>query len=142
MECWPDRRRRRQIRFQNPGPECPGYYIRPIAGGVKMQGLHGYNAIDIGTPVGTTLHAAASGVVIIARSSGWNGGYGSYIVISHYNGTQTVYGHLSHVFVNAGDTVTQGQVIGLTGNTGHSTGPHLHFEVRGAYNFMGDPSEY
>ena len=124
------------------GPSYLGYYMRPIAGGVKTQGLHGYNAIDIGTPVGTTLHAAAEGQVIIAKSSGWNGGYGEYVVISHYNGTQTVYGHMSKVYVNVGDTVSQGQVIGLTGNTGNSTGPHLHFEVRGAYNFMNDASEY
>ena len=116
------------------GPEYPGYYIRPIIGGVKTQGLHGYNAIDIGTSVGTTLYAVAAGQVIIAKTFGWNGGYGKYIVISHYNGTQTVYGHLSQLFINEGDVVYQGQVIGLTGNTGNSTGPHLHFEVRGAKN--------
>ena len=116
------------------GPEYPGYYIRPLLSGIKTQGLHGYNAIDIGTHVGTTLYAAAAGQVIIARSSGWNGGYGKYIVISHYNGTQTVYGHMSQVFVNDGELVYQGQVIGLTGNTGNSTGPHLHFEIRGAKN--------
>jgi len=116
------------------GPEYAGYYVRPIFGGIKTQGLHGYNAVDIGTPVGTTLYAAAAGQVIIAKSSGWNGGYGKYVVISHYNGTQTVYGHMSQVLVNEGDTVYQGQVIGLTGNTGNSTGPHLHFEVRGAKN--------
>ena len=116
------------------GPDYSGYYIRPVVGGIKTQGLHGYNAVDIGISVGTTLHAAAEGQIIIARSSGWNGGYGKYVVISHYNGTQTVYGHMSQVYVNVGDTVSQGQVIGLTGNTGNSTGPHLHFEVRGAKN--------
>lgn len=116
------------------GPEYVGYYIRPVAGGIKTQSLHGYNAVDIGTSVGTKLSAAAAGQVMIARSSGWNGGYGKYIVISHYNGTQTVYGHLSQLFINEGDMIQQGQVIGLTGNTGNSTGPHLHFEVRGAKN--------
>ncbi len=116
------------------GPLYSGYYIRPIIGGIRTQGLHGYNGVDIGTPVGTTLYAAATGQVIIAKTSGWNGGYGKYIVISHYNGTQTVYGHLSQVTVNEGDTVVQGQIIGFTGNTGNSTGPHLHFEVRGAVN--------
>ncbi len=124
------------------GPNYVGYYIRPIIGGIRTQGLHGYNAVDIGTCVGTTLYAAAAGQIIIAKTYGWNGGYGKYIVISHYNGTQTVYGHLSQVFVNEGDVVYQGQIIGLTGNTGNSTGPHLHFEVRGAYNFMRDDSEY
>ncbi len=124
------------------GPDYQGYYIRPIVGGVKTQGLHGWNAIDLGTPVGTSVFAAASGEVLISRASGWNGGYGRYIVISHANGTETVYGHLSVNYVSAGEFVFQGQVIGLTGNTGNSTGPHLHFEVRGAYNFMQDPSEY
>lgn len=116
------------------GPVIAGYFMRPIAGGIKTQGIHGYNGIDIGVPVGTTVMASASGTVIIARGSGWNGGYGAYIVIQHANGTQTVYGHLSQVFVSAGQSVTQGQAIGASGNTGRSTGAHLHFEVRGAAN--------
>lgn len=124
------------------GPNYVGYYIKPLVGGVETQGLHGYNAIDIATPIGTPILAAASGQVVISRSSGWNGGYGNYIVLSHYNGTQTLYGHLSKTYVSDGDTVVQGQVIGLSGTTGESTGPHLHFEVRGAYNFMADKSEY
>ena len=120
------------------GPNYIGYYIRPLAGGVRTQGLHGYNAVDIGTHTGTPLYAAASGQVIIAKASGWNGGYGDYVVISHPNGTQTLYGHMSQVYVSEGQTVLQGQTIGLSGSTGESTGPHLHFEVRGAYNFMAD----
>ena len=116
------------------GPSYDGYYMRPVIGGIKTQGIHGYNGIDIGLPTGSTLFSSASGQVIIARNSGWNGGYGKYIVISHYNGTQTVYGHLSEVLVYEGQVVAQGQVIGLTGNTGKSTGPHLHFEIRGARN--------
>ncbi len=116
------------------GPNEDSYYIRPLVGGVRTQGLHGWNAIDIGTPVGTRVMAAASGEIIVAKSSGWNGGYGNYIVISHPNGTETVYGHLSQVLVSSGQSVVQGQVIGLSGNTGYSTGPHLHFEVRGAHN--------
>jgi len=124
------------------GPNYVGYYIRPVIGGIKTQGLHGYNAVDIGIPVGSNLYAAAAGQVIIAKTYGWNGGYGKYIVIAHYNGTQTVYGHLSQVFVNEGDMVYQGQIIAKTGNSGNSTGPHLHFEIRGAYNFMNDSSQY
>lgn len=117
------------------GADLGNYYIRPIIGGHISQGLHGYNAVDISTEgKSLTLYAAAAGQVMVARSSGYNGGYGKYIVISHYNGTQTVYGHLSAVNVNVGDLVYQGQIIGRTGNTGHSTGPHLHFEVRGALN--------
>lgn len=116
------------------GPNYTGYYIRPVSGGTKTQGLHGYNAIDIGIPVGSPVVASAPGEVIISKTSGWNSGYGRYIVISHYNGTQTLYGHLSENLVAEGETVSQGQYIGLTGNTGKSTGPHIHFEIRGAKN--------
>lgn len=116
------------------GPELAGYFLRPLVGGIKTRGIHGYNGIDIGTPIGSTIRASASGTVIIARSEGWNGGYGKYVVISHPNGTQTLYGHLSQVNVVPGQAVAQGVTIGLSGNTGRSTGPHLHFEVRGAKN--------
>lgn len=120
------------------GPNYEGYYIRPITGGIRTQGLHGYNGIDIGARTGTPIYAAAAGQVIIAKSSGYNTGYGKYVVISHYNGTQTVYGHLSEVLVSSGQLVGQGEFIGLSGNTGKSTGPHLHFEVRGAHNPLAD----
>lgn len=116
------------------GPNYIGYYVRPIAHAPKTQGLHGYNGIDLGAPEGTPVEAAASGEVIISRNFGWNGGYGQYVVIQHDNGTQTLYGHLSENIVYEGYHVVQGQVIGLSGNTGKSTGPHLHFEVRGAKN--------
>lgn len=117
------------------GPSYAGYYIRPFVGGRKTQGLHGHNGVDLaGVPVGTPIKAAADGVVIIAKMGGYNGGYGNYIVISHPNGTQTLYGHLNSISISRGDQVNQGQVIGGLGNTGRSTGPHLHFEVRGAVN--------
>ena len=116
------------------GPSYAGYYIRPIAGGRKTQGLHGYNGVDIGAPEGTPVLASASGEVIISRNYGWNGGYGQYVVVQHDNGTQTLYGHLSENIVFEGYHVVRGQVIGLVGNTGKSTGNHLHFEVRGAKN--------
>ena len=116
------------------GPVLTGYYLRPIIGGRKTQGLHGYNGVDLGTPVGTPVMAAADGSITVARDSGYNGGYGDYVVINHLNGTQTVYGHLSSVNVSQGQAVVQGQVIGYSGNTGKSTGAHLHFEIRGAAN--------
>lgn len=116
------------------GPDIAGYFMRPVSGGRKTQGLHGYNGIDIGIPVGSPVMASADGVVVVARTSGWNGGYGLYVAIQHPNGTQTVYGHLSQVSVSVGQPVSQGQVIGLSGNTGRSTGAHLHFEIRGAKN--------
>ena len=115
------------------GPSYVGYYLRPVSGPIT-QGLHGYNGIDFSAPYGTLVVAAAEGSVIIARPIGWNGGYGSYIVISHPNGTQTLYAHLGALTVSQGARVVQGQVIGYSGSTGKSTGPHLHFEVRGAKN--------
>ncbi len=112
-----------------------GYFIRPVRGGVKTQGLHGHNAVDLGgLPIGSPIYAAADGNVIVAKSGGWNGGYGSYVVIAHANGTQTLYAHMSQVIAKVGDKVSQGDVIGKLGNTGLVTGPHLHFEVRGARN--------
>lgn len=109
------------------------WLIRP-ANGRRSQGIHGYNGIDIAAPVGTPVVAAASGQVIIARYGSWNGGYGNYAVIKHDNGTQTLYAHLNSLSVGQGQWVSQGQGIGTIGNTGRSTGPHLHFEVRGAGN--------
>lgn len=112
-----------------------GFFIHPVPGGVKTQGIHGYNAIDIGAPIGTTIRAAAGGQVIIARGGGgWNGGYGNYIVIKHDNGTQTLYSHMNSIAVAQGAWVEQGETVGTVGNTGRSTGPHLHFEVRGGKN--------
>ncbi len=112
-----------------------GYFMKPVPC-VKSQGLHGpfHTAIDFGCKVGTPVAAAASGVVIRSASSGYNGGYGEVVIISHPNKTQTIYAHLSQVNVSTGDRVTQGQIIGSTGNSGRSTGPHLHFETKGTNN--------
>lgn len=116
------------------GPAQAGYYTSPLPGGIITQSIHGWNAVDIGSQRGTPIHAAASGTVIIARNSGWNGGYGDYVVITHDNGTETLYGHMSHTNVSSGQTVFAGQTIGFVGMTGLTTGPHVHFEVRGAAN--------
>ena len=116
------------------GPSYAGYYIRPIVAGRKSQGLHGYNGVDLADSCGAPVMASASGDVIINREGGWNGGYGNYAVISHSNGTQTLYSHLLSSIVSAGWHVVQGQVIGYIGSTGKSTGCHVHFEVRGAKN--------
>jgi murein DD-endopeptidase MepM/ murein hydrolase activator NlpD len=83
--------------------------------------------IDIAVPTGTPIHAAASGRVAIA---GWVGGYGNYTCIQHSASLSSCYGHQSSIQVSVGQSVSQGQVIGLSGSTGNSTGPHLHFEVR------------
>ncbi len=120
------------------GPSITGYYLWPVNGGALTQGLHGYNGIDIGAPTGTGILAAAVGTVIIAKGGGgWNGGYGNYVVIRHDNGTQTLYAHMSQVLTIAGARVQQGSAIGNVGSTGKATGPHLHFEVRGALNPFG-----
>lgn len=111
------------------------WMVKPVSGAVRSQGIHGYNAVDLAAPVGTPIAAAADGTVIIANSGGgWNGGYGNYVVIKHANGAQTLYAHMNSVAVTVGETVSQGTTIGAVGNTGKSTGAHLHFEVRGAKN--------
>lgn len=86
--------------------------------------------VDISLHTGDTVVSAFDGVV---RMSRWYYGYGNCVVIRHHNGLETLYGHLSARYVKPGDLVNAGQVLGLGGSTGHSTGPHLHFETR----FMG-----
>lgn len=115
-------------------PKSKGY-SNPIPGSILTQGTHGANSVDFGAPVGTTVRASASGTVKVAKGdNGWGGGYGNYIVIQHADGTETLYAHLSSVGVSVGESVSQGDTIGKSGNTGRSTGPHLHFEVHGASN--------
>ncbi len=117
------------------GPIITGYYSNPLPGGILTQGLHDGTAVDIGAARGTPIHAAADGTVIIARdNNGWNGGYGNYVVITHSNGTQTLYAHMKATAVAPSQSVVSGQVIGYVGMTGRTTGPHVHFEVRGAAN--------
>lgn len=109
-----------------------GYFIKPTSGRIS-QGPHGprRTGVDIANKIGTPVYAAASGKVIVARLGGYNGGYGNYIVIEHNNGMQTLYAHLSAVSVSSGQIVKQGDYIGAIGNTGKSTGSHLHFQVNG-----------
>lgn len=110
-------------------------FVNPLPGSIKTQSVHGYNGIDLGgVRTGSPVLASAAGTVIVAKSAGWNGGYGSYVVIEHNNGTQTLYAHLNSVGVSVGQGVGAGEQIGGVGSTGRSTGVHLHFEVRGARN--------
>jgi murein DD-endopeptidase MepM/ murein hydrolase activator NlpD len=99
-----------------------GWRYHPILRARKF-----HNGEDIAVPSGTQVHAADSGVVVV---SGWEGGYGNYVAIDHGNGISTGYGHNSHLLVHQGEHVVKGQVISLSGSTGLSTGPHVHFEVR------------
>jgi murein DD-endopeptidase MepM/ murein hydrolase activator NlpD len=111
----------------SPAPSASGL-IWPVHGPVAQEfGHNGHPGIDIDAPYGTPIHAAGNGVVIWA---GWQGGYGNFVLIDHGGGLVTGYGHQSRIAVIRGQTVTQGQVIGYEGSTGHSTGPHVHFEVR------------
>ncbi|MCX6790203.1 MAG: M23 family metallopeptidase [Candidatus Kaiserbacteria bacterium] len=121
--------------YRGGGTIQTGYFSNPMPGSIITQGLHDWRAVDIGGARGTPIHAAADGIVIIARNNGgWNGGYGNYVVITHSNGTQTLYAHMKNTIVSPGQSVGNGQIIGFVGMTGHTTGPHLHFEVRGAAN--------
>lgn len=115
-----------------------GYFINPVPGALLTQGVHGTNAVDLGSAAGTPIRAAADGTVIVSKgNAAWNGGYGSYVVITHDNGTQTLYAHMSKDVVAVGATVAAGDVIGYVGRTGEATGNHLHFEVRGGKNPFG-----
>ena len=95
---------------------------------------HFHTGIDLAVPLGTPVFAAADGVVVLARpmadSGGLLVGYGNYVIIQHDAGLKTLYGHLLTIGVKEGDVVHRGQLVGLVGSTGNSTGPHTHFEVR------------
>ena len=119
------------------GTKIPPSYIKPISGGrlsstfgkrsAPKKGASTYHkGVDWATPTGTAVVASSGGVV---AKAGWGSGYGYVVYINHPDGRQTRYGHLSKVLVSAGQTVSQGQKISLSGNTGISTGPHLHFEI-------------
>ena len=99
----------------------------------------GHPGIDVAAVEGSAVFAADTGTVTFA---GWNiYGYGNLIVVNHGNGFETFYAHLSGINVVPGQIVYQGNVIGATGNTGNSSGPHIHFEVRWNAN-QGDPCGY
>ena len=96
--------------------------------GLRWNGAEFHQGIDIAAEMGTPIVATADGVVTIA---GWNaGGYGNMVDIDHGSGVSTRYGHASAVVVTVGQRVRRGQIIAYVGSTGHSTGPHLHYEVR------------
>lgn len=113
------------------GPTSYSFEFPYVYQGVAYPHFH--TGVDIGVGLGTPIGAAADGVVVLAGTNVVDGrpvGYGTYVVISHGGGLYTLYAHLSELRVAAGDHVRAGQLIGLSGSTGNSTGPHLHFEVR------------
>ena len=97
-----------------------------------------HNGIDLAVNVGTPVKSSTAGTVI---QSGWNGGYGISVYVDCGDGMVIRYGHLSETSVEVGQTVAQGDLLGLSGNTGNSTGPHLHFEMR-VNDEVVDPLEY
>lgn len=110
-----------------------GYRIHPITGEFKF-----HAGVDIGAPGGAPILAAAGGTVTIST---YSSSYGNYVEIDHGNGLRTRYAHMSLRLASAGETVTQGQEIGLVGATGDATGNHLHFEVR-VNGITYDPMQY
>ena len=120
------------------GTKIPPSYIKPISGGrlsssfgrrsAPTKGASTYHkGVDWAVPRGTAVYASSGGTV---TKAGWGSGYGYVVYIRHPDGRETRYAHLNKVLVSAGQSVKQGQKIALSGNTGRSTGPHLHFELR------------
>ena len=99
----------------------------PVTSGFGWRDSTQHNGIDIDLNKGDKVAAAFDGMVRIAKRCG---GFGNVVIIRHYNGLETVYGHLSKIKVKPGQVIVAGQIIGLGGSTGHSTGSHLHFEIR------------
>ena len=109
----------------------------PVRGTLNQGYVWYHPGIDIGAPIGTPVVSATSGTVSEVYTGGWNGGYGTHVIISGSNGYTTLYAHLSGVNVSSGQQVAAGNtVIGWVGLTGRTTGSHLHFEVRGASGFL------
>ncbi len=125
------------------GGDAGGGWLRPASG--RLSSGYGsrwgrfHHGVDIAAPIGTGVMASRAGTVVHVTngcnptsSPGCGGGFGNYIVVSHHGGMATLYAHLSSVDVGSGTRVSAGQRIGAIGNSGNSTGPHLHFEVRQA----------
>ncbi|HKY62554.1 MAG TPA: M23 family metallopeptidase [bacterium] len=110
-----------------------GYRLSPWGEGVRM-----HKGIDIASPYGSAVFAPSDGTVVY---SGYKGGYGNTVIIDHGYGISTLYGHNSELFVAEGDKITRGMKISAVGNTGASTGPHLHYEVH-VDGIPTDPSKY
>ncbi|MFF2789156.1 LysM peptidoglycan-binding domain-containing M23 family metallopeptidase [Streptomyces sp. NPDC058049] len=124
-------------------PQSAAGFVAPVSGGISTQykvagsmwssGYH--TGVDFIASSGTTVKAVGAGTVV---SAGWSGSYGNEIVIRHADGKYSQYAHLSQLSVSSGQSVTAGQAIGLSGSTGNSTGPHLHFEIRTTPSYGSD----
>ena len=105
-----------------------GVFGWPVGGYITQRYSEAHPAVDVGVVVGTPVKASDSGYIAVVGRS--DTGYGRYVLIDHANGFQTIYAHLSIIYVEVGQSVAKGKAIGLSGNTGKSTGPHLHFEIK------------
>ncbi|MEV8030896.1 M23 family metallopeptidase [Streptomyces sp. NPDC002742] len=119
-------------------------FVIPITGSYVSTGYQAssslwssgsHTGVDFHAAYGTSVHAVGSGTIV---TTGWGGAYGNQVVIKMHDGTYTMYGHLSSIGVSVGQTVTPGQQIGLSGDTGNTTGPHLHFEARTTAEYGSD----
>ncbi|WP_405828870.1 LysM peptidoglycan-binding domain-containing M23 family metallopeptidase [Streptomyces sp. NBC_01176] len=104
-----------------------------VPGSMWSSGYH--TGVDFVVPTGTTIRSVAAGTVV---SAGWGGAYGNQVVIQHADGRYSQYAHMSALSVAAGQTVTEGQQVGVSGATGNVTGPHLHFEIRTTPDYGSD----
>lgn len=122
-----------QVSNGQPEGDIDSGYIWPFPKGVGRvsQGLHADQAYDFAAPKGTPIYAVQSGTVLISHASGYNGGYGLYVVINFDDGRQAIFGHMSKVLAKVGQVIKKGDVIGYVGSTGKSTGPHLHLGFHG-----------
>lgn len=120
---------RLEVNLAPPPPPPPGFlYGWPIRGTVTQGYSAGHRAVDLGAPYGAKVYAARAGRVTLRQWS--TVGYGFLVIVDHGDGSQTYYSHLKGAWVNAGDWVAQGDLVGEVGSTGNSTGPHVHFEIR------------
>ena len=122
---------RRVFAYNGPTPQSAkkgsGSFVWPMSGYITQRFWEGHRAIDIGAGEGTPIVASDSGYVAVAQWS--DVGYGRMVIVDHGNGYQTLYAHMIKYFVEPGQSVAKGEMIGHCGSTGNSTGPHLHFEV-------------
>jgi murein DD-endopeptidase MepM/ murein hydrolase activator NlpD len=116
-----------------------GRFVWPLGGTITQGFWTGHRAIDIGVRTGASILAADSGYVILVAGDDY--GYGKHVMINHGNGFETLYAHMSVILVSPGQTVSKGQVLGLSGNSGRSSGPHLHLEIR-YYGTQVNPLNY
>jgi murein DD-endopeptidase MepM/ murein hydrolase activator NlpD len=116
-----------------PNGTIDGGYIWPFAPGTGRvsQGRHADNAYDFSAPTNTPILAVQNGTVFIVHPTGYNGGFGKYVVINFDDGRQAIFGHMNKTAVETGQVVKQGDIIGYVGSTGKSTGPHVHIGFHG-----------